>query len=239
MSKARYTGILDGNAGDVRNIRDLAAIRASGVSTWIAKATEGGGDGPEGPEHEWIDKAFATFVPHARAAGFEVGAYHYLRGKHSGANEADHFLNITRPHRAVAPMLLALDWESGDAPADHARDFVQRIHDVTGVWPLVYAGEPYLRSKIGRVADPILAKCPWWYPAYGVDPDKPHLHATWGRYDLMQYTNGGAGPSDTRNYVRKTPGIGGCDRSCFNGTEVEYRAWRALHVIGLGPSERP
>lgn len=227
--RTRYTGILDGNHGDVNHIRDLKTIVESGIGAWIAKATEG---------LTYDDPEFDAFVPRARAAGLLVGAYQFLRSAHSGAVQADEFLKETRPHRAIAPMILALDWESHDATPEHARDFVKRVHEVTEKWPIVYAGEPFLRSKIGRAADPVLSWCEWWYPAYGVDPNKPHIHATWPKgYALMQYTNGGDGPRDQVNYPRKTPGIGGCDRSCYNGTEAEFRAWWDKFAIGLGPSE--
>lgn len=231
MSKPRYTGILDGNHGDVDHIKDLAALVASGIGAWIAKATEG---------LTYDDPKFAAFVPRARTAGLLVGAYHFGRGKHGGAVEADHFLRITREARAAAPMLLAYDWEAADASADDARAFVQRVHEVTGRWPVVYCGVPFVSNaaRLGRVADPILAQCPMWYAAYGVDPDRPKVHPTWPTgYALMQYTNGGAGPSDTRNYPRKTPGIGGCDRSCYAGDEAAFRAWWAEQAIGLGPGE--
>lgn len=229
---ARYTGILDGNHGDVGHIKDLAAMVASGIGAWIAKATEG---------YTYDDPAFATFVPRARGAGLLVGAYHFARGEHGGLMEADHFLRITRPARAVAPMLLAYDWESEDASPDDARAFVTRVHEVTGRWPVVYAGVPFLgrATKLGpRAVDAVLGQCPLWYAAYGVDPAKPKIHPTWPQgYAMMQYTNGGAGPTDLARYPRKTTGIGGCDRSCYQGDEAACRAWWAAQAVGLGPTE--
>lgn len=226
----RWCGILDGNHGDVAHIKDLATIRAAGIGAWIAKATEG---------LTYDDPAFDAFVPRARAAGLLVGAYQFLRGAHPGAVQADEFLRETRVHRAVAPMLLVCDWESQDASAQHARDFVARIHEVTDRWPVVYTGVPYARSKLGNVADPVLAQCPLWYAAYGVDPYHPAIHPTWPTgYAMMQYTNGGDGPSDVVRFPRKTPGIGGCDRSCYAGDEAAFRAWWAAQAIGLGPGER-
>lgn len=225
----RWCGILDGNHGDVAHIRDLGAIRAAGIGAWIAKATEG---------LTYDDPAFAAFVVRGRAAGLLMGAYHFLRGAHPGEVEADEFLRDTRALRAVAPMLLALDWEANDAPAANARAFVQRVHDVTGRWPVVYTGVPFARSKLGNVADPVLGQCPLWYAAYGVDPYRPAIHPTWPRgYAMMQYTNGGDGPADVVNFPRKTPGIGGCDRSCFAGDEAAFRRWWAEQAIGLGPAE--
>lgn len=226
----RWCGILDGNHGDVANIRNLAKMREDGIDVWIAKADEG---------LTWDDPAFATFVPRARAAGLLVDAYHFMRGAHSGIVEADEFLRDTRAFRAVAPMVLCCDWEAKDAPADHVRAFVLRILEVTGKHPVIYTGVPYVRGKIGNLADPILGQCPLWYAAYGVDPYKPAIHPTWpGGYAMMQYTNGGAGPSDTVRFPRKTAGIGGCDRSCFAGDKAAYLRWRAEHAVGLGPSER-
>jgi len=227
----RWCGILDGNHGDVDHIHDLGAIRTAGIGAWIAKADEG---------LTYDDPAFAAFVVRGRAAGLLMGAYHFLRGAHPGEVEADEFLRDTRTLRAVAPMLLALDWEANDAPAANARAFVQRVHDVTGRWPVVYTGVPFARSKLGNVADAVLGQCPLWYAAYGVDPYRPAIHPTWPRgYAMMQYTNGGQGPADQVAFPRKTPGIGGCDRSCFAGDETAARAWWAAQAVGLGPSEHP
>ena len=231
MSRQRFTGILDGNHGDVAHVKSLQDLRDAGIEAWIAKVTEG---------VTYHDPQFDVIIPKLRAAGFSTGAYHFLRGAHSGKEEAGAFLSATYEARKVAPMVLACDWEANDAPADHAVAFVQHVFDVTGVWPLVYTGVPFARSKLGMKVDPVLAKCPLWYAAYGVNPDVPALHPTWPNgYTMMQYTNGGDGPSDIGNYPRKTPGIGGCDRSCFQGDAEAFRAFWRAQAVGVGEHEVP
>lgn len=77
--------------------------------------------------------------------GKSLGFYHYAGGGNATA-EADYFVNAVRPYLGRA--VLVLDWEGyqnaawGDS--NWVRVFVNRVHERTGVWPLVYTSAAYL-----------------------------------------------------------------------------------------------
>jgi len=231
-----FTGIVDGNRGDAAHAHligpgrgGLDAAFAAGILLAFWKATEG---------LTYNDSTFAEAVTDSRAAGMLPGAYHFLRGAHPGEVEADHFLMRVEPLLSGGPLLLACDWEAGDAPTDHARAFVARVHDRTGRWPMLYSGLSFLWKRVGKGAEPVLGMCDLWLAAYGPDPVKIKVPPAWPRgWTLQQYTNGGAGPKDVANYPRKTPGFGpgggpgGVDRSCFRGTADDLRAYHAAHAV--------
>lgn len=225
--------VLDGNHGDWARLHGgygpgLAKAKAAGIAGVICKATQG---------QDWRDGTFARIVTAARGAGLVVGAYHFASGSSDGAQQADHFLSTVAPLFTGGSIVLALDWEgnpdrtNGDMTPENARRFVQRIHDRTGVWPLLYSGTSYLGSHLGRAPCPILGQCPLWAAQYGEEPGDSRVQDSWHDWTLWQYTNGGSGPRDQRRYPRKTPGIGGCDRSVFDGDETALCAWWTEHAV--------
>lgn len=225
-----HTGILDGNHGDFARM-DVARVRTEGgIVAVIWKASEG---------KDWKDPAFTRAVAASRQHGLLVGAYHFGSGSSPGEVQAEHFLHVVGPLLGAEGMVLALDLENnpnrgaGDMSATQAEAFVQRVHARTGVWPLVYTGRYVRAAQQARGTD--LAQCPLWMAAYGPDPLAGKLPLAWSEWALWQYTNGGAGPSRVAVYPRKTPGIGGCDRSVFRGTAEELRAWWDSQAVGHGP----
>lgn len=102
---------------------DLAEVDAQFV---IIKATEG---------TTYADPTWDAFYVKAAALGLLRGLYHFYRG--GGAAEADWFLATI--DGCVGDALLALDVEgehSGDVAG--ARAFLDRVHEVTGVRPVLY-----------------------------------------------------------------------------------------------------
>lgn len=88
--------------------------------------------------------------------GKSLGFYHYAGGGNATA-EADYFVNAVRPYLGRA--VLVLDWEGyqnaawGDS--NWVRVFVNRVHERTGVWPLVYTSAAYLYQIPARRAQPL------------------------------------------------------------------------------------
>ena len=106
---------------------DVASVvRNGGLGGVIVKATEGVG---------FVDRSCDGFVRQCRAAGVPFGFYHFARSNDAAA-EAEFFRERTRGYeRAGVPVL---DWEADQSVAWVNR-FVERYHELTGVWPWVYA----------------------------------------------------------------------------------------------------
>lgn len=147
-----------------------------------------------------------TYLPHrqaATAAGQHWGAYHFADNTDAAA-QADFFLET-----AGSLPVLALDFEQ-NMTLDQARAFVSRIHAVTGRWPGLYGGD-YLKQLLGAAKDPVLANCWLWLAQYEEPAIVP---SNWTAWTLWQYTS-----------TATIPGIGQCDRSRFNGTAADLRAF--------------
>lgn len=104
---------------------NLSAV-AGQVDFIIVKATEGVG---------FVDKQCDKFFQESKRLGKKLGFYHFARTNDAIA-EADFFYNNTKNYFGDA--IPILDWEVDDSVAWVNR-FVERIHELSGVWPWVYA----------------------------------------------------------------------------------------------------
>ena len=145
---------------------DLAAVvRNGGLAGAIVKATEGVG---------YVDPACDGFVRQLREAGALFGYYHFARSNDAAA-EAEFFRANTVGYEGAG--IPVLDWEADQSVAWVNR-FVERYHELTGVWPWVYAN-PW-RFNQGTVN----TNCGRWvagYPSngitdinYGINNDMPY-----------------------------------------------------------------
>lgn len=104
---------------------NLAAV-APNVDFVIVKATEGIG---------FVDKQCDKFFQEAKRLGKKLGFYHFARTNNATA-EADFFYKNTKNYFGDAVPIL--DWEVDDSVA-WVNEFVNRIHELSGVWCWVYA----------------------------------------------------------------------------------------------------
>jgi len=129
----------------------------------------------------------------AKSLGKLVGTYHYAGGGDPVA-EADFFVKNVK--NWIGEAVLALDWESYQNSAfgdtTWCRRFVDRVHELTGVYPLVYVSE----SAINQVAS-CVSDCGLWVAKYASMnwnrwdlPDMPVNTAPWPTYTFWQYTGG-------------------------------------------------
>lgn len=143
----------------------VSVVRNGGLSAVVVKATEGIG---------FVDKSCDGFVSKLRANGIRFGFYHFARNNSARA-EAEFFREKTRGYeKAGIPIL---DWEAGQS-IDWVNAFVERYHELTGVWPWVYGNA--WRFNQGTVN----TNCGRWvagYPKngitninYGVNTDMPY-----------------------------------------------------------------
>jgi lysozyme len=183
--------------------QDFVETAKAGIAAVILKATQGTG---------FVDPTFLPRVAEARAAGLEVGAYHFLDGS-SPAEQAAHFLTVAMSEGMVN--WLALDWEpypASQASVMQAATAVASVQAATGKWPVLYTIRSMLSAR-----NQTLSNCPLWLAEYGTRPVCPPGFTTWR---LWQHTDGRVGSA-----VVPVPGVGACDRSKFAGTIDQLRAW--------------
>ena len=129
-----------------------AVVRNGGLAGAIVKATEGVG---------YVDPACDGFVRQLREAGALFGYYHFARSNDASA-EAEFFRANTVGYEGGG--IPVLDWEDGQSVAWVNR-FVERYHELTGVWPWVYAN-PW-RFRQGEV-NPNCGRWVAGYPRAGI-----------------------------------------------------------------------
>lgn len=122
----------------------------------IVKTTQGTG---------YVNPYCDTDYQAAKNAGKLLGVYHYAGGGDPVA-EADYFLKNIQGY--VGEAVLGLDWESGQNASwgntNWCRQFVDRVHEKTGVYPIIYVQF----SAVWQVAN-CANDCALWgagYPTY-------------------------------------------------------------------------
>lgn len=113
----------------------------------VCKATEGIG---------YVDRCCDKFVQAAKRLGKPFGFYHFA-GRNGATTEADYFIaNCEGYFNDGVPVL---DWE-GDQSVDWVNEFVNRVHDVKGVWCWIYAN-PWRFNQGG-----VESNCMRWVASY-------------------------------------------------------------------------
>ena len=143
--------------------------------------------------------------------GKSLGLYHYAGGNNAEA-EADYFVAKARDY--VGRAVLVLDWESYQnaqwGNSDWVRRFVQRVHTLTGVWPMVYVQA----SAIRQIPSDVRANCGLWVAQYASNAPTGYQSRPWNysiygeamrQYTSNGWVNGYNGPLDL-NYFRGDAG---------------------------------
>lgn len=150
----------------------------------IAKATEGTG---------YVNPYCDPAIQRAKKDGKLWGFYHYANGGDAKI-EAEYFYRNCRGYFGHG--IPVLDWEAGGNRAwgsnSWCRRFVDRIHELTGVWPMIYVQA----SAIGQCAS-CAKDCALWIAGYPdlrnswSVPAFPYGTGAWKTYTIWQYTSGG------------------------------------------------
>lgn len=117
-------------------------------------------------------------------AGKLLGFYHYARPENNTAEEeAINFLKCVRPYLGRA--ILALDWEGNALKCDPqwARDWLDYVYQMTGVRPLLYCSEAFLKNVGSKV---VSGNYGLWVAKYSKNTPKI---APWKFKALWQYTS--------------------------------------------------
>nr|BAN20106.1 unknown secreted protein [Riptortus pedestris] len=183
---------------------NMRLAQEDGIVGVIHKATQG---------EDYIDPTYQKRREQAEKLGLLWGAYHFGSGSNLGQVQADHFLRTVGNHTNV---LLVLDLEpngSNTMSIEQAGDFVLRVLEVTGRYPLIYGSPYFLSSYTGKLD--VLRECKLWIAHY-TDNASPILPNGSNSWLFWQYTDGGRGGTP-----RLVKGIGPCDRDRFNGEEED------------------
>ena len=175
------------NGFDVASYQaDDVTCAVQGYDFPIVKASEG----------TWYhNPKMAAQLTCAQNRGKKIGVYHYASGADANS-EADHFINSIGGYRGQA--LLALDFEMGsnrvyysNTAGDWIRTWVNRVHAVTGVWPVIYVPE----SGVSKIPADVRANCGIWPAAYATMNPTGYQSSPWhgGRFNeaMRQYTSEG------------------------------------------------
>lgn len=166
----------------------LITRESKSIGGVIVKATQGLG---------YVNPLCNAQYNEAKHLGKMLGIYHYAEGNNP-VSEADYFIKSIKNyvHKAV----LVLDWERYQNRAwgssEWAERFVNRVHELTGVWPLLYTGVEGLsqcRSLVNKCGLWIAyyyqsantVNQPWSKPAFNVNI------APWKNYTLWQFSSKG------------------------------------------------
>lgn len=192
MAKTHMNGV---DIASYQAALDCGKIDADFV---IIKATQG---------TTYVNPEFGRHYAQAAAAGKLIGAYHYASGT-DAEKEADRFLQIIG-HR-IGDCILCLDWEHNRGGGENyvygtaaevgwCKRFADRIHDKTGVWPIMYMSASVTRRRDwSQVAE----HCGLWMAQYAdysltgyqAEPwTDGKTCGAWGRNILIhQYTPSGS-----------------------------------------------
>ena len=209
-------------------------IRDPHAQAVIVKATQGTGYVNPLCNHQW---------DLAGSLGKLRGLYHYASGGNPVA-EAQYFINNIKNY--VGQGVLILDWESYQNSSwgntNWARQFVNEVHRLTGVWPLIYVQE----SALWQVAN-CASNCGVWVAKYAsmtwnswAVPNMSVSAGAFGALTGWQFTGGDmdrsiwyldaagwnrlAAPNSEAKAVTKD---GSLDSIRFDGDQIVFSGWYA------------
>ncbi|KRM79462.1 glycoside hydrolase family 25 [Lapidilactobacillus dextrinicus DSM 20335] len=169
---------------DVSSHQDVSVVQNTDAEGVIIKTTEGTG---------YVNPLADAQYQAAKKRGKLLGIYHYARGG-DPIKEADFFYNNSKNYFGEA--IPALDWEEYTNAAwsnvSWGLKFVNRIHELSGVWCLLYTGMDGAKQNAKLV--PISGL---WLAAYPDDrqnwtaPNFTYSTAPWKSLTGWQYTSGG------------------------------------------------
>lgn len=192
-------------------VYDWSAIKASGISGVIHKATQGA---------TYIDPTYHERRAQALESGLLWGAYHFGELGYP-LTQAEHFLSVVQPEPTDLLVLDFEDYIDTTMTLEEAEDFVYHIWATTGRLPGLYSGEAFLTEQLATRTRTLLSGCWLWMACY--NPEPPVVPPCWETWSMWQYSCEGT-----------IAGIEGpCDRNKFQGTLAQlYQLWNV-------PAERP
>lgn len=185
------TALADMQGIDVSSWQPSNITRLVDADLAVVKVTQAAG---------YVNPSWRAQAQGAVDTGKALGLYHYAGG-YNATSEADWFLAQIGDY--VGRAVFVLNWESNQNAAwgngGWVLQFVQRIHDRTRVWPLVYVQA----SAIGQIPQQVWNKCGLWVAQYanmlptGYQPN-PWNYGAYGEA-MRQYSSTGRLPGYSGN----------------------------------------
>lgn len=167
------------------NDRDFVFIRSSRGGTTGEDHRQGGYPSNDNDffnlSQRYDDPYFVLNITRATNAGMFAGPYHYSRPDiistqnsggiaNTGADEADHFIEMAGAWMRPGYLLPVHDFEAGDGVrtdnemAQFAIDFSDRIYEVMGIRPAIYVNGNYANYVLGGASPSLRAQVVEAYP---------------------------------------------------------------------------
>jgi lysozyme len=183
-----------------------AAVRNSGITFAVAKATEGTG---------YLDRYLNANIAGMKRYGIVPCAYHFAHPSIDATAQANYFTNAVRnanggSFHGLLQLMLDLEVTDGRTPAQvwaWTQTFVARVRAVTGRPCIIYTGFYFWRDRVGNPNNNL--NCPLWLAAWVPNPN-PYVPQAWSGvgWAFWQYTDNG-----------RVPGIAGAvDRDYFKNS---------------------
>lgn len=157
--------ISQANWNTIRSVdnREFAFVRSSrgGTTGFYNQSDPNNNQGNNTLSQRYDDPYFVQNITRATNAGVLTGPYHYSRPDivattpgsggiaNTGADEADHFIEMAGAWMRPGYLLPVFDLEDGEAERTDAQitqfsiDFSERLHDVMGIRPIMYINGNY------------------------------------------------------------------------------------------------
>lgn len=169
------------NGIDISNWQSDISVGLLDVEFCIVKATEGIG---------YVDPSCNAFVNSCVRCSVPYGFYHFAR-ENDPLREAEFFVNACKGYFGHG--IPVLDYETDNQNNRlWCEQFVTRVHDLTGVWCMLYISA----SRCSQYAGSWIAKkCPLWAAGYPYtmtswpDGGCPYNCSPWKRCTIWQFTD--------------------------------------------------
>ena len=146
---------------DISNWQTGINLSGLDINFMICKATEG---------MNFTDKQCDGFITQAKNKGIPWGFYHFAR-ENSAAREAEFFYNQSKGYIGKGIPILDYEvWGKNSNDVTWCEQFIQRFHDLTGIWCMIYISASHCRDFAGSW---IPDKCGLWLAGY------PKAYTSW------------------------------------------------------------
>lgn len=154
---------------DMSNHQGELTVSQCDGDFYIFKATEG---------VNFTDGTFARHVAEVKAAGKQFGAYHFMR-RGAVDVQAKHFVNVCNSNGVVGNGILCIDVEEPLIQSYDVQAMTEKVHELTGVWPLVYMNADFLNR--GYLNATVARNCGLWLAGYpnGATMSNHTMPPTW------------------------------------------------------------
>lgn len=194
---------------------DFEQLYASGMRFVFSKASQG---------TTLQDTTYRRHTREARAAGLEVGAYHFFDYRKDGTRQARYFLDYVRAQTSLEgllPLVVDVECLSTLGPSDHKaararlHDLMDELYRQTGRYAMIYTSRHMWQQVVG--APRSFGFYPLWVACWKCDTlYMPNGWDSWLFWQVGQF---------------RFPGIGGLDGNVFSSTRMsDLRAQRQRPV---------